>query len=275
MEVWLVVGGVALYCLYRLSKKGSTKMKFLDRKTKGNAQSIGGQDEDVVLSEVTPNAFESGPGFVKQVVEIVTGAGVPAFKYRFQANLEFSTSSAVLKKHDLEDFIERRNGNHDVIQEEGGWWAPVSEWERPGIDDEYENKRFKYIGGVDVYIQFLLSLRAVYEDKSKTPESKRDALKKICESNHDVYTVRYVYIPPWELLIVPVLSLAEGFGPHRVGLLEAAGIRSISDVESRSDRELLEIKGIGKAAVAGLRNLAASWRYDKFTTCIERDEQYR
>lgn len=219
--------------------------------------------------------FDGHGPLEEQVVEIVTDDGVPAFKFRYHADLTFTTPSESLRKHRAEAFIPRPNGNRDSIEEDGGRWWPVSRFESPGWGYEAESERFKYIGGSKVYIDLLLAIRAVYEDKSKPPSVKRDQIKRICEDNHLVYTVQHVYQPPWEGLIVPVLSQAEGFGPHRVGLLEEAGIRSIHDVDSRTDDDLLAIKGIGKAAVAGLRNLASRWPYDRHTDCIERDEKYR
>lgn len=218
--------------------------------------------------------YGDGP-IEEQVVEIVTDDGLPAFKFRYHADLVFTTPSESLRKHRAEEFIPRPNGNRDSIEEGGGRWLPVSRFDRPGWGYAAEDERFKYIGGVKVYIDLLLAVRAVYENKGIPPSVKRTEIKRICEHNHLVYTVQHVYQPPWEALIVPVLSLADGFGPHRVGILEAAGIRSIHDVDSRSDEDLLAIKGIGKAAVAGLRNLASHWLYDRHTDCIERDEKYR
>lgn len=225
-------------------------------------------DDDVIL-DALPGELE------EQIIEIVDDHGQPAFKFRFRADLSFTTPTESLQKHQAEAFITRPNGNRDIIEEDGGWWQPVSRWERPEWRNDAEDERFKYIGGTQVYIDFLLSIRAVYEDRTRSPNSKRNEIERICGNNHHVYTVRHVYRPPWETLIVPVFSLAEGFGQHRISLLYAAGIKSIHDVEIRSDQELLGIKGIGKAAVSSLRSLASHWPYDKFTDCIENDERYR
>lgn len=273
MEAWIIVGLVALFILFRIGKTAGTRAERASEfRPSRNLEEQQADDDSIDVSfEITPPARE----IERQIVEIVTSTGTPAFKYRFRANLDFSTPSDALRRHNTEDFIERPNGNRDIIEAEGGWWAPVSEWEHPEWVNRHEDERFKYIGGVQVYIEFLLSIRAVYEDLEVSPQSKRDKIRKMCEDNYNIYTVRHVFQPPWEMLIVPVLGLAEGLGPHRVGLLEGGAIRSIHDVESRSDKELLDIKGIGKAAVSALRNLAANWPYDKFTDYIERDEQYR
>ena len=211
----------------------------------------------------------------EQIIEIITSNGEPAFKYRFHATLDFNTPSDVLRKHRKEEFIERPGGNRDPIQEEYGWWAPASKWERPEWIYGAEEERFKYVGGPLAYIEFLLIVRSVYEDANRTPQAKRDGIRKVCEDNKRAYAVQHFYQPPWETLIIPVLSLAEGFGPHKVGLMVDAGIRTVYDIESRSDKELAAVKGIGKASVAALRHLAGNWPYDKFTDCIEKDEQYR
>lgn len=269
MEVWVVIGLIVAFYLYRSSKNNKDAQAKHGRQRRSSSDQSGGAPE-IVVEVVTPRREVE-----RQVVETLTETGVPAFKYRFRAHLEFNTPAQSLQNHRAVEFIERPNGNRDIIEADGGYWYPVSEWEQPDRAYRDEDERFKYIGGAQAYIDFLLSIRAIYEDISRSPQSKRDAIRKFCEDNHSVYTVRNVCRPPWESLIVPVLSLAEGFGPHRVGLMDGAGIRSIYDVESRSDKELLEIKGIGKAAVSALRNLVSHWPYDKFTDCIEADEAYR
>lgn len=261
MEVFIVAAVVVvLYLLVRKNKHPTPK---------GDMRDAFRPQVDILDDLEMPASLD------RQVVEIIGDDGVPAFKYRFSANLDFDSPSSALQKNSAEAFIPRPNGNRDPIVEPGGVWLRVSEWEGESWALRREDERFKYIGGQSVYIDFLLQVRAVYEDRGRKPGSKRNEIQRICGQNHNVYTVRHVYRPPWDSLIVPVLSQAEGFGEHRVSLLHAAGVRSINDVESRSDKDLLAIKGIGKAAVSGLRSLVASWPYDKYTDCIERDEQYR
>lgn len=273
METWVIIGLIALVVIYRIGKKGNKaaiNAKGLHRADTSTADRAAEEAVAIEIEIVPPRRDVE-----RQVVEIVTANGEPAFKYRFHATLDFNTPSDVLKRHRAEEFIERPGGNRGPIQEDYGWWSPISEFDRPEWAYGAEDDKFKYIGGYMPYIKFLLAVRSVYEARSRTPQSKRDGIRKVCDDSRREYALMNSYRPPWESLIVPVLSLADGFGPHRVGLLEDAGIRSIHDVESRSDKELLTVKGVGKAAVATLRVLCATWQYDKFTDCIERDEPYR
>src|SRR5690606_20281868 len=132
------------------------------------------------------------------VVEILNDDGVPEFKYRFRAHLSFDTPAEALRKHWQEAFIPRPNGNRDSISEPGGYWHPVSEWEDPEIALGYEEDQFKYIGGVQVYIDLLLNVRAIYEGTGRSPAEKRTAIERICQEDYSVYTVRHVFAPPWE-----------------------------------------------------------------------------
>lgn len=120
-----------------------------------------------------------------------------------------------------------------------------------------------------------MKVREIYEDTTRTPNQKREEIENVCLANNDVYTVRYIFSPPWEVLLVPALSLGEGIGRHRAKILDGAGVKSIAHVRSRTDAELLEIKGIGKVAVAALRNLSSRWVWDEQTAVIEKDEEYR
>lgn len=215
------------------------------------------------------------PTMRRKVVTKEDTNGTPSFKYRFQARLEFDTPSKALRQHRKEKFIKRPNGNRDHIEEPGGWWQPLSEYDSPEWTHHHEDERFKYIGGVQVYIDFLMSVRKVYESQEVPPAEKQREIERLCLEKHDVYTVRHQHSPPWVALLVPALSIGTGIGPSRAGILGAAGVKSIGDVRARSDKELLEIKGIGKAALAALRDLAAGWRYDVDTEVIERHPEYR
>lgn len=208
-------------------------------------------------------------------VELVNDEGIPEFKYRFRANLSFDSPSSALLKHGKEEFIPRPNGNRDAIEEPGGYWMVVSPWDNAEIRERIEEELFKYVGGSAAYIALLVAVRKAYEDQSLSPREKKDVIKAICDENHNVYTVRHVHIPPWESLLVPVFSLAEGLGPHRVSLLYASNIRTIVAARGRTDAEILAIKGIGKAALSAVRNLSSLWPYDESTEVIERDAEYR
>lgn len=265
MEWILIVSVLALLVYAMRPKQTAAKPRSVPRKEPTERM-----DEPDVLE-----AYESVRAAARNVVEIVNDDGVPEFKYRFRSNLSFDTPSEALRRHWQEVFIPRPNGNRDTIVEPGGCWNAVHEWDDPEISLRYEEEQFKYIGGVQVYIDLLLRVRAVYEDRSRSPAEKKVEIERICKDNYNVYTVRHVFAPPWESLLVPVLSLGEGIGPHRIGILETAGIKSIADIRARSDEQLLEIKGIGKGAVTALRNLAAQWVYDPDTEIIEKDSEYR
>lgn len=211
----------------------------------------------------------------RQVVERLNDDGVPEFKYRYHPNLAFETPSEFLRLHRVERFIPRPNGSRELIEDAGGRWFAVSEWDDPERARKYEEEQFRYIGGSQVYIDLLLAVRAVYESSTNTPIEKKLEIERICMKDQSVYTIRHVFTPPWESLLVASLSIGKGMGPHRVGLIQAAGIKTISDVRSRTDKDLLGIDGIGKAAVSALRSLAAQWVYDPDTEVIEKDEALR
>lgn len=285
---WILIMGVLVALVYAArQKRGSTE------KRRALREFIEDREEPAIVVKEAPEApavtlvaDSEEPEPIKlvasvsytsnhRVVEVLNDDNIPEFKYRFRANLSFDTPSDALRRHWQEVFIARPNGNRDVIMEPGGHWTPVFEWDTPEIAKRFEEEQFKYIGGASVYIDLLLAVRSVYESKRHPPAEKKAEIERICQENHNVYTVRHVFSPPWESLLVPVLSTGVGLGPHRVNLLESAGIKTISDIRSRSDEELLEIKGIGRAAVTALRNLEAQWVYAVDTEVIERDEEYR
>lgn len=256
-----VLGAIFVFAVQRSSAKAQEEER---RRIEEN-------EEPVVIEVYSSMRSAAGPN----VVEIVNDDGVPEFKYRFRANLGFDSPAQALRQHGQEAFIPRPNGNRDAIAELGGYWLAMSEWEDAEMRERFEEEPFKYIGGSKVYIQFLLSVREIYENKSLSPIEKRNAIERLCQDNYSIYTVKHVFTPPWESLLISVLSLAEGFGPHRVSLIRAAGIRTIADIRDRTDEELLEIKGVGKAAVAAMRNLSSQWAYDVNTEIIEKDAEFR
>ncbi|QFY77823.1 helix-hairpin-helix domain-containing protein [Alcaligenes faecalis] len=262
---WILVLAVLAFLVYRHTQKKAVKRK--------NALNVRAMDVDE-SPDIRVYATLSGMP-ERKVVETINKDGIPEFKFRFHANLGFETAAEALCRHRTENFIPRPNGNKEPIIEPGGIWFAVSEWDDPDRTWNHENDQFKYIGGIQVYIGLLLKVRGIYEDATLTPAQKKIEIEKICLGNKDVYTVKHVFSPPWESLLVPVLSTGDGIGPHRVGILEAAGIKTIDDIRSRTDGQLLEIKGIGKAAVSALRNLAAQWTYDTSTEVIEKDSEYR
>lgn len=56
----------------------------------------------------------------RNVVEFINKDGVPEFKFRFYANLEFETASDVLRRHRAEIFFPRPNGYRGPVVEPGG-----------------------------------------------------------------------------------------------------------------------------------------------------------
>lgn len=262
---WILVLAVLAFLVYRHTQKKAVK-----RKSALNVRAIDVDESPDIRVYATLSGMPE-----RKVVETINKDGIPEFKFRFHANLGFETAAEALRRHRTENFIPRSNGNKEPIIEPGGIWFAVSEWDDPDLTWSHENEQFKYIGGIQVYIGLLLKVRGIYEDVTLTPAQKKIEIEKVCLGNKDVYTVKHVFSPPWESLLVSVLSTGDGIGPHRVGILEAADIKTIDDVRSRTDDQLLEIKGIGKAAVSALRNLAAQWTYDASTEVIEKDAEYR
>lgn len=262
---WVLILAILVFVIHRYAKKKTGKKQGV----KG-IQLIEIEESPGILAYTVPSNISE-----RKVVEFINKDGVPEFKFRFNANLEFDTVSDVLRRHRAEIFFPRPNGYRGPIAEPGGIGRSISEWDDPERAWRYEDEQFKYIGGVKVYIALLLKVREIYEDATRTPKQKKEEIEKICLANNDVYTVRHIFSPPWEALLVPALSLGEGIGPHRVKILEKAGVKSIHHVRSRTDAELLDIKGIGKVAVAALRNLSSRWLWDEKTEVIEKDEEYR
>lgn len=215
------------------------------------------------------------PGGQSDSFEIVNDDGIPEFKHRFSSDFNFFTPSSALLKHGVEEFIPRPGGDKSPISEIGGYWLVVSSWGSAEIRRDIEEEPFKYIGGLEVYHSLLLAVRRVYEDSGASPREKREIIKVICEENKNAYMAKRVQVPPWESLLVPVFSLAEGLGPHRVSLLRVGNIRTIADACKRTDAEILAIKGIGRSALSAVRNLSSLWPYDKNTEIIEKDPEYR
>ncbi|WP_063693731.1 hypothetical protein [Alcaligenes faecalis] len=262
---WILVLAVIAFLAYKYAKKKAVK-----RQDTLDVRTIGVDESPDIRVYATLSGMPE-----RKVVETINKDGIPEFKFRFHANLGFETAAEALRTHRTEKFIPRPNGNKEPIIDPGGIWLAVSEWDDPDRAWSHEDEQFKYIGGVQVYIGLLLKARGIYEDSNLPPSQKKIGIEKVCLENNDVYTVKHVFAPPWESLLVPVLSTGDGIGPHRVGILEAAGIKTIDDIRSRTDGQLLEIKGIGKAAVSALRNLAAQWTYDTSTEVIEKDAEYR
>lgn len=303
---YVIIGLIIFLILYKLSKRNlrrldaqiqektllqgsvkssSSRKRFVEEGQHENPGYRWGSDENQSSEDEDSNDFNftflgSGPQkLASKKIEYTNKRGNPCFLYRFSAFTDYTTESRFLKLDGTEKYFERIGGNSEAIMEpNNGYWVRVSEYDYE-LSDLSElmstRDRYHYIGGRQVYIDFLLGIRAIYENTKLHAVEKQKLIKEYCNANQKAYLSDPGYRPPWEVLLVPTLTQAEGIGASKGNLLSDNGIRTIKDIDSATDEKLSSIKGVGKATIGTLRGLALGWEFDRETPVIERDTQYR
>lgn len=303
---YVIIGLIIFFILYKLSKRNlrrldaqiqektllqgsvkssSSRKRFVEEGQHENPGYRWGSDENQSSEDEDSNDFNftflgSGPQkSASKKIEYTNKRGNPCFLYRFSAFTDYTTESRFLKLDGTEKYFERIGGNSEAIMEpNNGYWVRVSEYDYE-LSDLSElmstRDRYHYIGGRQVYIDFLLGIRAIYENTKLHAVEKQKLIKEYCNANQKAYLSDPGYRPPWEVLLVPTLTQAENIGEHKCNLLFDNAIRTINDIDNATDAQLGSIKGIGKATIGALRELALGWGFDRETPVIERDFQYR
>lgn len=273
--MWWLVGIALVIALIYLNKKKKEK-ETLNLLVSGRPipqQDDGSREQGTNKIQKTNREQES-----KRIIyDYLDEDGVPCLLYRFEAILDFTTTSQALKEDGTMAYLKRPGGNSDDIYDSNGVWRRISnEFTLSYFNDNHiREERYKYVGGSKGYVKFLLGVREIYENKNKTPTEKKEQIKEYCDRNRNLYLCRTNYEDPWDTLLIEVLGTISGIGNSRVALLHDNGIKTIGDLMGKTDDELSSIKGIGKKTLADLRLFVTRSTIDPNTQYIEKDEEHR
>lgn len=190
--------------------------------------------------------------------------------FRFHATMQLRTPMRVLMLHGMTCGID--DERPDVVKEdwEGCWVPRTKTWAELGIDlpDKGPPISSSDIGYVspEEYLPFLKEIRAVVEDVAPISVLEERLRSLLGDSKWSGFVERFGGAGQIVGTFYPHVITTIGLQRAAVAALMENGVMSVGKLVAMSDKELLALPGVGKAALEKIRRFCETYTGDSAST---------